>query len=603
MIKEFLDRIDVDDIVGVSGMDATFLYGESPTSPMHIGSVAIIEGDLKFDTFKKIIASRLHMLPKLRKRLMDVPLGVDYPYWVDDPNFDISLHLQHVALPAPGGWAELRALASSIFSEPLDKTRPLWSYTFVEGLDTVSQVPKGSVAVIAKVHHVAIDGMAGAGMMAVLFDLAPSDKEPPAPKPFKPEPLPNELKLIYKSAISFAKNPLKLPKIVTETITSTIKAGVLTRVKRMDMPTAPFTAPATPFNGIISASRKWNTTILEFDRVRQLKSIMGCTLNDVILSICAGALHKYLVGKDKLPLKPLVAMVPISNRAKSDKSTEGNKLSAMLVQLASNIEDPIERLEAIQANAIRGKTYNNALGAKSLSNLAEAVPFGIANQAAKMYSRYHMAKAHNPVFNLVITNVPGPQVPLYINKHKLVSVMGTAPIIDGMGLMVVIFSYNGQLTISSTSDARSMPDIDEFNRYVLESANELEEHILKYKAAADKKKKKGKPASDKFFENIKKFIKKDPTAIKADSGVFQFNITGPTPATWGIDLNKQPGVLRRGDAKDPDVTLTIREKHLLNLGSGDLDIQTAFVQGRVEIDGDQKKAIRLVKILSLLPKM
>jgi len=173
--------------------------------------------------------------------------------------------------------------------------------------------------------------------------------------------------------------------------------------------------------------------------------------------------------------------------------------------------------------------------------------------------------------------------------------MGTAPIIDGMGLMMVIFSYNGQLTISSTSDVRSMPDIDVFNRYVLESANELEEDILKYKAQADKKKKKGKPASDKFFENIKKFIKKDPTAIKADSGVFQFNITGPTPATWAIDLNKQPGVLRRGDAKDPDVTLTIREKHLLNLGSGDLDIQTAFVQGRVEIDG--------VKILSLLPKI
>jgi len=132
MIKEFLDRIDVDDIQGVSGMDATFLYGESPTSPMHIGSVAIIEGDLKFETFKNIIASRLHMLPKLRKRLMDVPLGVDYPYWVDDPNFDISLHLQHVALPSPGGWAELRALASSIFSEPLDKTRPLWSYYLKE---------------------------------------------------------------------------------------------------------------------------------------------------------------------------------------------------------------------------------------------------------------------------------------------------------------------------------------------------------------------------------------------------------------------------------------------------------------------------------------
>ncbi len=161
-----------------------------------------------------------------------------------------------------------------------------------------------------------------------------------------------------------------------------------------------------------------------------------------------------------------------------------------------------------------------------------------------MYSRYNMARAHNPVFNVVMTNVPGPQVPLYINTHKLVSVMGTAPIIDGMGLMMAIFSYNGQITISSTSDAKSMPDIDVFNRYVLEAANELEELVINYKEEAGKKKKKGKPASDVFFDNIKKFIKKDPKAIKADSGVFQFNITGPNPVTWSVDLSKQPGTLR-----------------------------------------------------------
>ena len=603
MIKKFLDKIDAENLEAVTGLDATFLYGESPTSPMHIGSVAIIEGSLKFDTFKKTVESRLHMLPKLRKRLMNVPMSVDYPYWVDDPNFDIALHMQHIALPEPGGWSELRALSSSIFSEPLDRTRPLWSLTFVEGLDQLSQLPKGSVAVISKVHHVAIDGMAGAGMLAILFDLAPTDKEPPAPKPFRPEPLPNEFQLVYKSALSFAKDPFKLPKIMSQTVASTVKAGVVARFKRLEMPTAPFTAPTTPFNGIISASRKWNTTILELDRVKALKKIMGCTLNDVILGICAGALRRYLDEKGKLPHRPLVAMVPISHREKNDTSAEGNKVSSMLVQLATNIEDPLERLEAIQANTVRGKTYNNALGAKSLSNLAEAVPFGIANQAAKLYSRYNMAKAHNPVFNLVITNVPGPQVPLYVHKHKLVSVMGTAPIIDGMGLMIVIFSYNGQITISPTSDARSMPDIDDLNRYILDSANELEKHVLAYKAEVDKKQKKGKPASDAFFENIKEFIKNDPKAIKANSGIFEFNITGPNPSTWAVDLNKQPGTLRRGKAKSPDVTLVIREKHLMNLASGDLDIQTAFVQGRVEIDGDEKKAIRLIKILSILPKL
>ncbi len=603
LLKNIVDKIDVKDIEPITGLDAAFLYGETPTSPMHIGSVAIIEGSLKFETFKQTIESRLHMLPKLRKRLMDVPFSVDYPYWIDDPNFDISLHIQHVALPSPGGWRELRTLASSIFSEPLDRTRPLWSYTFVEGLDQVSQVPKGSVAIISKVHHVAIDGLAGAGMLAILFDLAPSDKAPPKPKPYNAPPLPNDLRLVYKSALSFAKDPFKLPKILTNTASTTVKAGLLNKLKGIEMPAAPFSAPATPFNGIISAARKWNTAILEFDRVRNLKKIMGYTLNDIILGICAGALRRYLLEKDKLPAKPLVAMVPISHREKDDTSAQGNKLSAMLIQLATHIEDPLERLEAIQTNAIKGKTYTNALGAKSLSNLAEAVPFGIANQAAKLYSRYHLAKTHNPVFNVVITNVPGPQVPLYINKHKLMSVMGSAPIIDGMGLMIAIFSYDGQITISSTSDAKSMPDVDKFNKYILESANELEEKVLAYKAEADKKKNKGKPASDRFFEGIKRFIKKEPTAIKADSGIFQFNITGPNPSQWTVNLNEQPGTLRRGNKQDADVTLNIREKHLMNIAEGELAIQTAFVQGRVEINGDQKKAIRLMKILEILPKL
>ncbi|HFB99803.1 MAG TPA: wax ester/triacylglycerol synthase family O-acyltransferase, partial [Phaeodactylibacter sp.] len=421
MLGKLLNQFNNPNLKAISGLDATFLYIDSPTSPMHVGSVAVIEGNLEFETFRKIIQSRIHMIPKFRKRLVYVPLSIDYPYWVDDPNFDIDLHLQHIALPKPGGWKELRKTASQIFSEPLDQSRPLWSFTFVEGLDDVPQVPKGSVAIISKIHHVAIDGMAGAGMMSLIFDFSPEKQPIPDPKPFKPQPLPNEISMVMKSALSFAQQPLKFPKLITQTLQASIKTGMLTRIQRSELPTAPFTAPPTPLNGIISSRRKWNTAILDLQRIKKLKNIMGTTLNDVMLAFCAGALRRYLLEKKKLPHKPLVAMVPISTRTEGEKSDD-NQISSMLIQIATNIEDPIERLEAIHENTVRGKIYQKAVGAKTLANMAEVVPFGIANQAARLYSRFQISEMHNPMFNVTITNVPGPNFPLYLNGHKLLSV-------------------------------------------------------------------------------------------------------------------------------------------------------------------------------------
>lgn len=603
MIKKVLSSLDNPNIQSITGLDASFLYGENERSPMHVGSVAIIEGKLEFEDFKKTILSRIHQIPKLRQRLMFVPMSIDTPYWVDDPEFNVDLHMQHVALPEPGGWQELRRMASAEFSKPLDRSRPLWNFLFVEGLDTLSQVPKGSVAIISKIHHAAIDGMAGAGMLSLIFDMSPQVKDPKPPKPWRPRSLPNEISLITKSAVSFAKDPFKFPKILATTASATVKSGVLNRIQSVKLPTAPFSAPNTPLNGIISAQRKWNTTLLEFDRVKKLKNVMGTTLNDVILAICAGALRRYLDEKGKLPKKPLVAMVPISTRSKEENQTEGNKLSAMLVQLATQIEDPIERLEAIHENTIRGKTYQGAIGAKSLSNLAEVVPFGVANQAARLYSRFNVAKMHNPVFNVVITNVPGPQIPIYIQGHKLHSVMGMAPIIDGMGLIITVFSYNGKISISPTSDARSMPDINLFSAYVLESANELEKLILEREAKGIKPKKKPSPKSDALFEHIKKFLKNNPDFLKPNAGVYQFIINGSAEGKWQLNLNKPPGSVRRGMANDPDLTITVRDEHLLRIGTGDLDFQTAFVQGRLSIKGDMKQAMKLAKILSLMPKL
>ncbi len=591
----------------ISGLDASFLYGEADNSPMHVGSVAVIEGSLDYNTYKELIRSRLHLVPKLRKRLIEVPLSIDYPYWVDDPNFNLDMHIPHVRLPKPGGWKELRAMASTIFSQPLDRSRPLWLFTFVEGLDTIPQVPPGSVAIISKIHHVAIDGVAGAGIMSLLFDPDKEKKPIPPPKPFVPKAMPNELQVLTKSATSFAARPLKLPRILYETAKATLKAGVLTRGQKIDLPTAPFTAPSTPLNGIISPMRKWNTAILSLDRVKALRKIMDTKLNDIVLAICAGALRRYLLEKKQLPSKPLVAMVPISVRQQGGKKAiSGNQLSMMLVQLATNIEDPLERLETIYANTLRGKTYQQALGAKSLSNLAEVVPFGVANQAARFYSRHRMAKMHNPVFNVVITNVPGPPIPIYLNGHQLLSVMGMAPIIDGMGLIITVFSYNGMITISPTSDAKSMPDIDLFTRYIRESANELEELVHAYarrKKSVKKPKVSSKAKSDRLFEHYRKYLKNNPEFLKPDSGKYQFLINGTTDAVWQLNLEKPPGTVRRGRIKDPDLTITVSDDHLYKIGTGEMNFQMAFIQGRVKVQGDTNKAMRLAKIISLIPPL
>ncbi len=606
MIDKLVEQLTPPKMESITGMDATFLYGETETSPMHVGSVAVIEGSLQFETFKKTIASKIHQMPRLRQRLMEIPFKIDYPYWVDDPNFNIDMHIHRVALPDPGGWKELRAMASQIFSHHLDRSRPLWSFTFVEGIDSISQVPKGSVAIISKIHHVAIDGMAGAGMMSLIFEMSPTPAKLQEPKPWKPKPLPSEIGLMTRSAMSFTKSPFKLAKIARDAAVGTIKAGFLTRAQHVDLPTAPFSAPKTPLNGIISAERKWNTVILSLDRVKHLRKVMGTTLNDVILAICAGALRRHLQEKKKLPTKPLVAMVPISVRSDGKNSAQGNQISAMLVQLATDVADPIERLEMIHENALRGKTYQSAMGAKTLSNLAEAIPFGVANQAARMYSRYNISKMHNPVFNAVITNVPGPNIPLYLQGHKLQFVGGMAPIIDGMGLIITVLSYNGQITLSPTSCIKSMPDMDQFTRYLRESANELEsaiQNLEKEATKSSKSKAAAKPQSDALFSHLKKYLKANPELLKSNLGKFQFNITGPVSGVWKIDLSKAPGKITRGTLDDADATFTIRDKYLYRIATGELDVTSAFVQGRLAIKGDSDKAMKVGKILAGMPPL
>lgn len=599
-IQDFLDNTLDDSVQQISGSDAAFLYADSPTSPMHIATLTIVEGSLEYQDFKDIVASKLHLIPKFRKRLLNVPMNLDYPYWVDDPNFDIDLHVNRLKLPEPADWSTLRELTSSIFSSSLDLRRPLWSMSFIEGLDNVSQVPKGSVAIVSKVHHVMIDGSSGVGIMGILFDknLDDKNKKIPKPKPFEPNPLPDELNLLLKSSVGFLKNPLKIPKLLGETAFSFIKGNIKTQVGLKKPLKSSLFTPNTIFNKSVSPKRTWGTAILSFDRINTLRKIMNVSINDIILSICAGAIRKYLQEKEKLPVQPLVANVPISIRVKGEKQEMDNQISNMLVRIATHIDNPIERLEYIQEQTSLGKSRHKAVGAKALSKMADAVPFGLANLAAGLYSKYNIKEFHRPPFNVTITNVPGPQIPLYLRGHKILSIFGLTPVLDGFGLIIAAFSYNGLVSLTTTSDAKTMPDADVFARYIRESANELEELILaKQKLGTDDKIPSVKLKSRVFFTAFKKYLKSNPKLIKQHAGLYDFELSNSIEKiNYQLEISEKKLSFRKKSTTKPLVKISIDDEILYQLYKKNLLLDEVMIQDRLKLKGTKKNTDKLFKL-------
>jgi WS/DGAT/MGAT family acyltransferase len=459
----------------LSGLDASFLFLESDKTPMHIGGIALIEGTIRFEDFRQYIQQRLPLVDRLTQKLLSAQLGLDRPHWVQDPDFDLNMHLFRTALPSPGGWKELRCHVTQEFSKPLNREHPLWEFIFVEGLDNIPQVPKGSVALLSKVHHAGFDGKSGIELLSMLYDTSADIAYIAPTKPKALEAIPAWFELLAGGAANLLLRPAKLPLLLWDSAKAGLKATYLRQVKDIKLPTLPFTSPHTCLNDTVSSERNWDSALLDLDRVKALRTgVEGATLNDVILAICAGALRRYLSEKKQLPEESLVAMVPISTRVNGQQNTMGNQISAMFIQLATNIEDPIERLRTININTLVGKLYQEVVAAKGLMDYAELVPFALAGVATHLYSQAILTKRIKPPFNLIITNVPGPQVPLYLAGHKLLFNMGTGPIYDGAGLIIPVLSYNGTLSISPTSCAKLMPEIELFTRYIHESVNELE---------------------------------------------------------------------------------------------------------------------------------
>lgn len=465
----------------LSGLDQGFLYLETPNSPMHIAGLCFYDpstatAPFSFEAIRNGVEQRLHLARTFRQRLVEVPFSLDRAYWIEDPDFDLDYHLRHVAVPSPGDWRSLVTMCSRILSHPLDRARPLWEFYVIEGLDGIDWLPKGAFATLIKIHHAAIDGVSGNDILFALTDLTPEGRniEPPR-KRWVPERVPSTAQLLLRTAATGIAAPFKLLELVPRIASTVITSVARLPQYREDPPPAPFQAPKTPLNVPISPQRVWDGTVLSLEAVKRVrKAVEGATVNDVILTICAGALRRWLLKRDALPEKSLIAFAPISVRNEDEKGALGNQVSGMLVSIATDVADPLARLAAVHENTKKSKSLTNAIGARNLTDYSRFVPSATAALATRLYTRMKVADAHAPIFNCVITNVPGPQIPLYSLGAQMTAQIGFGPIFDGMGLLIAIFSYNGTISIGVNSCRRIMPDIADFVDYLGESLVELE---------------------------------------------------------------------------------------------------------------------------------
>ncbi len=464
----------------LSALDATFIYLESEHSPMAIGGVYVIDASdapagFSYDTWYSLVKTRLKCSKVFRERLVEVPWDLSFPYWIRDPGFELDKHLPKLRLPEPGGMAELMTAAADTWSRVLDRGRPLWEMTFVEGVDSIAGISKGSFALITKVHHAAVDGKASTEMMSALLDTSAKIREIGGDDDWRPEQLPSTLSVITHSWSRAGHKALDLAGFIGKVAVGTARLYGDKRLKKLDSPPRLLTAPSSIFNQPIASRRTFWGKNFDFDRIRAIrKAVPGATINDVVLAVCAGGLRNYLLEKKVLPRKPLVAMAPISVRREDDAEGSGNQVSAMLVSLATDLDDPIDRLLDIRANTQSSKIHASALPANQIT---EFLPSETLAAAARVYTRTRLGGRHRPFFNVTITNVPGPPFPLYVAGARIHSVFGMAPILDGLGLILVIFSYHGRISIGISSCQQIVPDPDCMVDCISRSLDELENAV------------------------------------------------------------------------------------------------------------------------------
>jgi len=454
----------------LTGLDSSFLHLERGPAHMHVASTTLFEGSVPaYDDFRAHIESRLHLVPRFRQKLRFVPFGQGRPKWVDDPQFNLDYHLRHTALPSPGSEEQLRILAARIFSQRLDRSKPLWEMWLVDGVE------RDRFAIVTKSHHCLVDGVSGVDITTVLFDATPEPEQPPAgPPPWTPHPEPSDTQILAEALLERLTQPAELargaravfraPRRVARAMLDGLEAaGAFARTG--------LGAPHSPFNVDIGPYRRFEMVQTSLAELKRIKNATGGTVNDVVLTAVAGALGRYLRshGHSTRELE-LRALVPISVRAENEHGALGNRVSSYMAPLPVWCDDPVERLGRVSTAMGDLKQSRQAVGATLITELADFAPPTIAGQAARLQSRQRF-------FNLVVTNVPGPQFPLYLMGRKLESVFPMVPLAKRQSVCFGIMSYNGQVNFGLTADFDTMADLD-----VL--ASDLEASLRELSAAA-----------------------------------------------------------------------------------------------------------------------
>lgn len=456
----------------LSGADTAFLTFETPSVHMHVAQAAVFDpstvpGGYSFDRLRGHILARLHRVPPFTRRLVEVPFSLHHPIWLEDPDFDLDHHVRRVGVPAPGGLEDLAELAGRIASRPLDRSRPLWELYVCEGM------VDGQIGVVTKMHHSSIDGVSGAELMANLFDLEPTVENADHIAEREPENVPSDAELVGFALASRVKQVLNFAPLLGETVSSAARVVQRHRDPDTVVGAVPLTAPRTPWNAAITPHRKVAFGGVALSEVKAVKDHFGVTVNDIVLAVVGGALRRYLLDHDALPDEPLVATCPISIRTEDEQGAMNNRVSAMFTTLATHVDDPIERVRLIHETTKGAKEDHSAIGASMLTDWAEYASPRMFALASRLYSQLHLADHHRPIHNVVISNVPGPPVPLYFAGAQLVAAYPMGPIMEGAGLNVTAMSNCDRIDIGFLVCRELIPDVWDLPDHTTSAMGEL----------------------------------------------------------------------------------------------------------------------------------
>lgn len=439
----------------LGGTDALFLSMETPSWHQHVAGLTILDpsqrADFGFAETIDVLEQRLPLAPKFKWKLKEVPLGLDLPVWIEDQDFQIERHVRRVGVPAPGGKYETAEMLGEILSHQLDRRRPLWEYWYLEGLKG------GRVAHVIKFHHSLLDGVSGASLATVLMDLAPDSPPPTIPDDLETAgPEPSTLELLARSALPNTRLPLRVARYGAALANRGINGLFYQRSAETKLPIGG--APTVRWNGKVGPRRSCAFSSVALEDVKAIKESQNVKVNDVILAIGAGAMRKYLQLHDELPANPLVSSCPVSTRAPGDESLS-NKISNMFVSLATDVDDPIRRLQAIAESSRSAKGMAKALQARQIQSLGETAPPLVLNQAIRAISATGALSAIPTVANTIISNVPGPPIPLYFAGAKVTGVFPGSVLLETMGFNLTVISYVDRVDFGLATDPDLIPDL------------------------------------------------------------------------------------------------------------------------------------------------